>query len=312
MIKMKTKYLSLLLSGLCIIGCMAADAKDNKDKEREFIVWEGPDVRKKVPVYRFQDDVFGTFLERFCDSLSHFDDRGKYNILAIDEIEKINFAHEGNESEYLYVYQKDMDSASIAQVDAVIELPSSGIVILPDINKAVTEKLRLKRAGSMVLDCKKYVKPKDPPGIMTLIVNLDYFPCEAILRIMPNKKVDPMFISFRYSDEFQAHFGWIEQFYRENSFSPTMTYTYLPDLFGYFALLFDSIPTEIKEEVNDKGEKQYVVSYNLDDILKLKYKKTNLRQNIPVRIHTNEDIREAIMNFREQHKLPGRVRLYLD
>ena len=46
MIKMKTKYLSLLLSGLCLIGCMAADAKDNKAKEREFIVWEGPVVRK--------------------------------------------------------------------------------------------------------------------------------------------------------------------------------------------------------------------------------------------------------------------------
>lgn len=309
---LKSKYLPLFLCLLCLLGSMTVFAKGSRAKVREFTVSGVPDVKKKVPLYKFKDDVVGSFLERFCDSLFHFDDRGKYNILEVDEIEKINFPFDGDKSEYLYVYQKNMDSASIAQVDAVIELPSSGLVILPDINKAITEKLRLKRAGSMVLDCKKYVQPKDPSGVVSLQMCLDYFPCETILRIMPNKKVDPIFISFRYSEVFQNYFGWIEQFYRENSFSPVMTYTYLPEMFPHFALLSDSIPTKIEYNVDKNGEKRDVVSFNIDDILILKYKKLNYKMNIPLPNYSKDELREAIMIFRDQHKLPGRPRLSLD
>lgn len=223
---------------------------------------------KSVPLYRFKPDVTGRFLERFCDSLGIF---WLYDYMVIDEVEKLNFPHEGDVDEYVYVSTEIMTPENASGIKAAIMLPSAELIVLNEVNDRIVNLLHIEEDGCVSL---RFIEE----GCMGTSAIIE---TSALLHIMPNGKVDPVNISDNRVSTFDRKYGWIIQYFTDNGFDSRASYEYHPLNLVDFAFLSDSVPKKIITGGDDgHGKPQDCIEIKIEDIIKLKNRKNDLKYRI--------------------------------
>lgn len=304
MSKMKKRYIVYFLvaffcRGLIVDMCMAKDVvRDVPCIEKVYnntISELYPETKvNTVPLYRFKQDVTGRFLERLCDSLGDFE---HYEFMTIDEVEKLNFPHDGDAEEYVYISSESVSDLYVLSAQAAIILPSYETVILQHLNDKIINLLHLEEYGRIAL---RYGE-----AINVEFIYATTGPASSLLHIMSDGKVDPINIYDLRKSSRNSRYGWINQYYIDNSLSPKASYDYMPVDMPALGLLSDSIPKELlfNQEIFMKGKKKMVdiVNIKFEDIIRLKYNDYKKTYSLILPPYSPDSLKSRLQNVKDYY-----------